>query len=62
MEALEYLPVDCPYCGAKNEISVERVADAVSYTEDCQVCCCAMMVTISHFGDDIAISVQREDD
>jgi len=62
MEALEYIRLDCPYCGAKNKISVERVADSVTYTEDCQACCCAMLVNVRICGDDMAVSVQREDD
>jgi hypothetical protein len=62
MDALEYVTLRCPYCGERNEITVERTGEAVSYTEDCQVCCCAMQVNICARGDEIDVSVCREDD
>ena len=32
--------VECPYCGALNEITIDASGGASqSYVEDCQVCC-----------------------
>lgn len=62
MDALEYVTVQCPYCGEPNEITVERTGAAVFYTEDCQICCRAMQIGVTPHGDDITVSVHREDD
>jgi hypothetical protein len=62
MDALEYVTVFCPYCGEKNELTVERTGSAESYTEDCQICCCAMQISVTPVGDDIEVSIRREND
>jgi len=62
MDALEYVTVLCPYCGERNKLTVERTGEPESYAEDCQVCCCTMHVGVSPCGDDIEVSVCREDD
>ncbi|MBL4760245.1 MAG: CPXCG motif-containing cysteine-rich protein [Mariprofundaceae bacterium] len=56
MNTLEYVTVLCPYCGEKNEITIERTGAEESYTEGCQVCCCAMQVVVTPYGDDIEVS------
>lgn len=62
MDALEYVTVICPYCGEKNELTVERTGTEESYTEDCQVCCCAMLINVMPCGDDIEVLIRREAD
>ena len=62
VDVLEYITVLCPYCGVRNELTVERTGKAESYTEDCQVCCGTMQVGVTPCGDDIEVSVRREDD
>ncbi len=62
MDVLEYITVRCPYCGERNELTVERTGEAASYTEDCQVCCCAMQISITYGGDEIDVTVCREDE
>jgi len=62
MDALEYVTVFCPYCGEKNELTVERTGTEESYTEDCQVCCCAMQIGVTPCGDDIEVVIRREND
>jgi len=62
MDALEYVTVLCPYCGERNELTVERTGEVESYTEDCQVCCCAMQIDVTPCGDDIEVTARREDD
>jgi len=62
MDALEYVTVLCPYCGKRNKLTVERTGEAESYTEDCQICCCAMQIDVTPCGDEMDVSVCREDD
>ncbi|MDQ6982049.1 MAG: CPXCG motif-containing cysteine-rich protein [Mariprofundus sp.] len=62
MDVLEYVTVLCPYCGERNELTVERTGEAEFYPEDCQVCCCAMQVSVMSRGNDLEVSVRREDD
>jgi hypothetical protein len=62
MDALEYVTVLCPYCGERNTLTVERTGEPESYTEDCQVCCCAMLIGVMPCGDTIEVSVCREND
>ena len=44
--------VECPYCGALNEITIDASGGALqSYVEDCQVCCRPWRVVV-HYGHD----------
>ena len=44
--------VECPYCGAPNEITIDASGGASqSYVEDCQVCCRPWRVVV-HYGHD----------
>ncbi len=62
MNALEYVMVQCPYCGENNELSVERTIDPVSYDEDCQYCCRAMQVDVQIVANELKVSLARDDD
>ena len=37
--ALEFVRIDCPYCGESFETQVDLSAGSQSYVEDCAVCC-----------------------
>jgi hypothetical protein len=49
----------CPYCGEPITLIIEPLDETQTYTDDCEVCCRPMIVTVSSLGD---VSVQREDD
>ncbi len=36
---LEWLTVDCPWCGERFDTSVDCSAGSQEYVEDCQICC-----------------------
>ena len=36
---LEFVTIDCPYCGESFETSVDSSAGSSRYIEDCAVCC-----------------------
>lgn len=46
MNGLEERDIRCPYCGESITILVDFSAGQQQYTEDCQVCCNPMCVTV----------------
>jgi len=62
MNMLEYITQQCPYCGENNELSVERSLEPASYVEDCARCCRAMQVDVRLHGDQLLVSLARDDD
>ena len=58
----ETAQIYCPYCGEKIEIIVDGSIAQQDYTEDCSVCCRPMELSISVSGEDITVTVRREDD
>ena len=58
----ETAQIYCPYCGEKIEIIVDGSIAQQDYTEDCSVCCRPMELSISVSGEDITVTVRREDE
>ena len=55
--------VGCPYCGETISILVDRSLDEQEYTEDCQVCCRPIIVTVSIDADgDALVAVRAENE
>ena len=56
--------VQCPYCGAVNEIALDPGSGASQeYVEDCQVCCRPWQVTVTYGPDGQAdVNVQPTDE
>ncbi len=53
----------CPYCGERLELLVDDSELQQEYTEDCQVCCRPIVVSVhGACGDELTISLRREDD
>jgi len=44
MSALEFVDIQCPYCGEVLEIGIDPSAEDQEYVEDCQVCCQPMVI------------------
>ena len=57
--------VNCPYCGAANEVTLDPGSgSSQSYVEDCQVCCQPWQVTVSYRSDgsaDIQVETTEQD-
>jgi hypothetical protein len=45
-KSLEAVEIQCPCCGELVEILVDCSVEEQSYTEDCQVCCRPMQITV----------------
>ena len=53
----------CPYCGEEVEVTVDPGGPASeTYVEDCPVCCRPWVVHVSREGEDVSVSLEREDD
>lgn len=52
----------CPYCGAALTLLLDPQELGCEYTEDCQVCCCPMLVSpwLDDHGEP-QLSLRRED-
>jgi hypothetical protein len=53
----------CPYCGEQVEVTVDPLGPpSERYVEDCPVCCRPWVVHVSREGEDVTVSLGREDD
>ena len=53
----------CPYCGEGVEVTVDPGGPtSETYVEDCPVCCRPWVVHVSREGEDVSVSLGREDD
>lgn len=62
LELREYA-VQCPYCGARNQVLIDCSVAEQAYQGDCSLCCRPMefLVTIAA-GHPVQVRVRREDD
>jgi hypothetical protein len=42
----KFVGVVCPYCGGSYQTSIDLTLGAQQYVEDCQVCCCAIELSM----------------
>lgn len=49
---IEWITIDCPYCGERYETSADPSGGSASYVEDCAVCCSPIVVQLIVGTDD----------
>jgi len=55
--------VQCPYCGESIDVLIDCSVDRQSYIEDCQVCCCPILFSVSLGMDGtVSVGVARENE
>lgn len=56
--------IDCPYCGEQLGILLDYSVPEQHYVEDCQVCCCPIViqVVINHDGELEQLTAIQEND
>ncbi len=59
---LEFVLIQCPYCGESIEVVVDASAGDQSYVEDCQVCCRPIELQVGVSADAVHVSPRRDDD
>lgn len=57
---MEEQNIDCPFCGETISVLVDCSAGGQQYTEDCQVCCSPILLTIEIDHDGTILSVLAE--
>ena len=60
--ALQWVRIDCPYCGESFETPVDLSAGSQSYIEDCAVCCkpIEMALRVSEEGELLGVSTRTD--
>jgi hypothetical protein len=60
---LEWVRVDCPYCGESFETALDASGGARSYVEDCAVCCrpIVFVLALDALGN-VSVQTWREHD
>jgi hypothetical protein len=60
---LEWVRVDCPYCGEPFDSALDVSGGAQSYVEDCAVCCrpIVFVLTLDALGN-VSLRTRREHD
>ena len=59
---LEWITVNCPYCGEPFETSVDCSAGAQEYIEDCPLCCHRIVFSIAMDWDGALTAVETRQD
>ncbi len=54
--------IQCPYCGERIGILVDCSIDDQEYTEDCQVCCCSIVINAIVYDDTVSVFVRTENE
>jgi len=63
MNTLESVVARCPYCGERVELLVDTSEGEQQYTEDCEVCCRPMVVSVAIDEDELPrVQVFSEND
>lgn len=55
---MEFVTIQCPYCGEAFETPVDLSAGSSSYVEDCQVCCQPIEIGCEVDGDDGLVGIR----
>ncbi|MGV8940614.1 MAG: CPXCG motif-containing cysteine-rich protein [Lysobacter sp.] len=59
---LPSIPIHCPCCGELVELLIDDSIEQQDYTEDCQVCCRPIRVSVVILDDIPQVSVSGESD
>ena len=62
MQSLEYVEIQCPYCGESFDVEIDCTAGSQSYIEDCQVCCRPITLLVDLDRNQPKVTAQQEND
>lgn len=53
-------PFECPHCGEPISVLLDLSIDTQTYVEDCEVCCCPILIDYTaEDGDLVAFTAER---
>lgn len=62
MNMIEETAVDCPWCGAHNDLLVERTEGEDLGIRDCSACCSPMVLRVRQWtADGVIVEAERAD-
>lgn len=50
----------CPCCGEMIELVIDTSVDIQEYVEDCEVCCCPILVNVTVTDDGWDVTLEQE--
>ena len=53
--------LDCPYCSEQISVLVDHSVPRQSYIEDCEVCCCPILITCEVDEQMVSLKAERSD-
>ena len=59
LEAVQWVEIQCPYCGETFDTRVDPSTEYASYIEDCQVCCKPIQLNMEVEEGQVAVSASR---
>lgn len=63
MNSLKRHRLRCPYCGERVTVQADAVGVSdETYVEDCPVCCRPWTVRVTRAGNEVEVTLGREDD
>ena len=61
MNELDTFALNCPYCGSNIELVIDLSVGTQEYSEDCEVCCRPMVVSVHRDrGGEFSVTVRSE--
>ncbi|MBU2710957.1 CPXCG motif-containing cysteine-rich protein [Zooshikella harenae] len=48
MESIQWLTLQCPYCGEPFNAAIEPLCDIQDFIEDCQICCRPIRLVVDY--------------
>ena len=54
--------IQCPYCGENIHILIDCSIDQQEYIEDCQVCCCPIIISAYVDEGFVSVNVRSENE
>jgi hypothetical protein len=59
LAAVQWVEIQCPYCGEAFETRVDPSQEFANYVEDCQVCCKPIQLDVEVEEGEVAVSASR---